>query len=102
MRDNYLHTREFPYATFSAVIDRVEEPAPGLFRVSATGTISIHGRERERTLDCETSDPEPPYRVACFFTVNLTDHDISIPHLMFMKIADEVEVHLEFSLIQPG
>lgn len=102
MRDNYLDTKDFPYATFEADISEVSQPTPGVFRVSASGGLAIHGVTTKRILTCETQDPVPPHRVACEFSVNLTDHDISIPSLMFMKIADEVRVSLEFLLAEPG
>ena len=101
MRDNYLHTDRFPYATYSAEVTRVEEPSPGSYVVSASGILSIHGVDRERTLECQTRDTTPPHRVRCTFTVLLSDHDVEIPRLMFMKVADQVELHLAFVLAEP-
>ena len=101
MRDNYLHTNRFPYATFSARIVKISQRAPGILAVVATGTLAIHGVERERTLECETGDGLPPHRVRCEFEVGLTDHSIKVPRLMFMKVADTVQVLLEFTLTEP-
>jgi hypothetical protein len=101
MRDNYLHTDRFPYATYSAEVSRIEEPSPGTYVVSARGILSIHGVDRERTLECRTEDAAPPHRVRCAFTILLSDHDIEIPRLMFMKVADQVELSLEFILAEP-
>jgi hypothetical protein len=101
MRDNYLHTDRFPYATYSAEVSRIEEPSPGTYVVSARGILSIHGVDRERTLECRTEDAAPPHRVRCAFTILLSDHDVEIPRLMFMKVADQVELSLEFILAEP-
>lgn len=101
MRDNYLHTDRFPYATYSAEVTRIAEPSPGAYVISARGVLSIHGVDRERTLECQTEDAVPPHRVSCGFTVLLSDHDIEIPRLMFLKVADEVELSLEFVLAEP-
>ncbi len=101
MRDNYLHTDRFPYATYSGQVTEVVQASPGEWVVNAGGTLSIHGVDRERTIACRTRDSSPPHRVRCDFTVRLTDHDIEVPRLMFMKVADEVELTLEFVLVEP-
>ncbi len=98
MRDNYLEVDEFPYATFDATIERVEATAAGVFRVAAQGVLSIHGVERERGISCDVSEREEGYGVRCAFTVLLSDFDIEIPKLMFLKLANEVRLDLNFTV----
>lgn len=100
MRDNYLETDRFPYATFSGRVERIERDATGPYRVSALGTFQVHGVERERTLTCQASSTGARYAVTCRFPVSLRDHDIEIPRVMFLKLAEEVEVVLEFTLVE--
>jgi len=102
MRENYLETDEHPYATFDAAVDRIEASDGGRFRVTATGDFSAHGVARRRTLTCEVAPEGGSYRVECVFPVLLQDHGISIPRLMFMKLAPEVRLELQFRIRPAG
>jgi len=54
MRDNYLETEEFPFATFDAAIEEIEL-ADGGHLVTARGTLAIHGIERKVTIRCSVA-----------------------------------------------
>jgi len=101
MRDNYLEVKEFPYAVFDATIDRVEAAACGVFRVAAQGGLNIHGVERAREILCDVSERGEGYWVQCAFDVLLSDFDIDIPKMMFLKLANEVRLKLNFA-VQPA
>ena len=100
MRDNYLEVREFPYAAFSGRVLRVEERTGGGFRVSAGGTMSIHGVDREMEIPCDVEPRGPGYQARCSFVVLLSDYDIEIPKVMFLKLANEIRLELDFT-VQP-
>ena len=99
MRDNYLEVEEFPYAMFEATVERVEEATAGVFRVTARGILNIHGVEREREILCDVSARQEGYRAQCTFTVLLSDFDIEIPKVMFLKLADEIQLELNFAVM---
>ena len=101
MRSNYLEVEEFPYAFFNATIGRVETVAAGMFRVTAQGVLNIHGVEREMDVPCDVSERGEGYRVRCTFNTRLSDFDIKIPRLMFLKLANEVRLELDFT-VQPA
>ncbi len=98
MRNNYLEVEEFPYAMFDATIERVEVASAGVFGVTAQGVLNIHGVEREMELPCDVSTRQDGYRARCTFTVLLSDFDIDIPKLMFLKLADEIRLELDFAV----
>jgi hypothetical protein len=100
MRDNYLETDEYPFATFDAAIAKIEL-ADGGHLVTARGTLAIHGIEREVTIRCSVAESTPPHRVICRFPVLLGDHGIRIPRVMFMKLAEEVVVEIDFFVREP-
>jgi polyisoprenoid-binding protein YceI len=101
MRDNYLETSRFPYATFEASIAEIARNGEGLL-VTTDGELTIHGVSRERRIRCAvTADGSPGYRVGCRFAVRLGDHDISIPQVMFLKLAEEVTLDLAFVVRRP-
>ena len=98
MRDHYLEVEKFPYAFLEATIERVEADDDGVFRVTAQGVLNIHGVEREVDIPCDVSDRGEGYRVRCTFNVLLSDFDIEIPKIMFLKLADEIRLELDFAV----
>ncbi|HIF05665.1 MAG TPA: YceI family protein [Gemmatimonadetes bacterium] len=98
MRNNYLEVEEFPYATFDATIQGVEVATAGVFGVTARGLLSIHGVEHQRDVLCDVSARQDGYRARCTFTVLLSDFDIEIPKLMFLKLAEEIRLELDFAV----
>jgi polyisoprenoid-binding protein YceI len=96
MRDNYLEVAEYPYAAFGGRIARAAPLSDGAFRVTLQGTFGVHGVERDRAMTCDASPARRGYRVQCGFTVLLSDHDIKIPKVMFLKLNNEVLLTLDF------
>ena len=101
MRDHYLEVEKFPYAFLEATIERVEVDDDGVFHVTAHGVLNIHGVEREMDVPCDVSERGQGYRVRCTFNTRLSDFDIKIPKLMFLKLANEVRLELDFT-VQPA
>lgn len=98
MRNNYLEVQEFPYATFDGTIEDVETLQAERFRVWGVGAMEIHGVSREMRIPCDLSVEEDGYRTHCSFEVLLTDFDITIPKLMFLKLANEIRLELDFTV----
>jgi len=98
MRTNYLEVDEFPYAFLEATIERVEALAAGGFRVSAQGVMTIHGVERQMDIPCDVVERGEGYRIRCAFDLLLSDFGIKIPRLMFLKLANEVRLELDFTV----
>lgn len=102
MRDNYLEVERFPFATFAGHIVETQATASGDFRVTAEGGLTIHGVARSRELTCRVTPVGNSYHVACAFEVLLTDHDVEIPKIMFLKLANEIRLALEFTVVPAG
>ena len=98
MRDNYLHTSEYPYASFRGALLTVVPDADSAWIVTCRGSFGLHGVEQTRELTCRVAPREHGFHVRCDFDVALTDHDIEIPSLMFMKIDEIIAVKLDFHL----
>jgi polyisoprenoid-binding protein YceI len=109
MRDRFLETDRFPFATFTGRVLSLESLAGGGFRATAAGDLSIHGVTRRREIECgvnqEGGSPARPardLRVRCSFTVPLGDHDIPMSRLLCMRISEDVELELDFHLTLAG
>jgi len=98
MRDHYLETDRFPFSTFTGRVIALDRDPSGGFRAVASGTLEIHGAERRREIECTALPTGEDLRVRCGFAVLLSDHDIPIPKLMFMKIDEVMELDLDFFL----
>jgi len=98
-KENYMETGKFPTATFSGrIIEQLDLSKPGTYEIRAKGMLNIHGVARERIIRCilEVSDYE--IRVSSAFSVYLRDHDISIPRMVYQKIAEEIAVEVAIVL----
>ena len=96
MRDNYLETDRFPYATFSGSFAEVGEGDGGWMRVTGGGDLGIHGVSKSVEIVCEVAPSGGGFRARCAFEVLLSDFDIEIPKVMFMKLANEIRLELDF------
>jgi polyisoprenoid-binding protein YceI len=98
MRDEYLEVDKYPYASYEGHILRTSVLSGGGFRVTATGTLSLHGVSHDREIACDVTPAGEGYRARCAFDVLLSDYDIEIPKVMFLKLANEIQIALDFSV----
>lgn len=94
--ENYLESHRYPEATFSGrIIEPVDFSTPGEYSVRAKGKLQVHGREQERIIRGTLQVQPPLIILRASFTVPLADHAISIPRVVYQKIAEEIEVSVE-------
>ena len=98
MRENYLETEKYRYATFKGKVVKDEPLSESEYGITAEGLISIHGVEQPLRVTGNVSTKEGRYHVKCEFNVALSDFSIKIPKLMFMKIDENMKIVLDFHL----
>jgi polyisoprenoid-binding protein YceI len=96
MRENYLHTDRYPYATYRGRIVAVERSPGDTAVVRSAGKLAIHGVERDLEIACRVTPHDSGYRIQGAFDVRLPDFKISVPSLMFLKISEVVAIDLDF------
>ena len=95
--EDYLETDTFPQATFKGkIIEEVDLGTEGQYRVRAKGKLDIHGLSIDRIIRCDLRVHSGTIEVKADFTVFLDDHDIKIPSIVNQKIAEEIQVSIEF------
>lgn len=94
MRDDYLETDKYRYAIFAGQINEVIRQESGEFNVKATGTFKLHGVEKELTATATVKPEGSSFVAETQFNVALTDFDIKVPQLMFMKIDENMDVRV--------
>lgn len=98
MRENYLHTDKYPMTTFKGKMVKADRASSGDYNVTVEGTIFIHGVSRTLKTTGTLTPNENGYRIKSSFEVRLTDHNIEVPKLMFMKISNTMKLQLDFYL----
>lgn len=94
--ENYMESNLYPAATFSGkIIEQVDFAKPGTYIVRAKGKLNVHGVEQERIIKSELTVSDAAITVRSAFTVLLDEHDITIPKIVYQKIAEEIEVEVE-------
>jgi polyisoprenoid-binding protein YceI len=94
--ENYMQSAKYPQATFSGrIIEDTDLSKPGEYTVRAKGMLTVHGVSRERIIKSQVVVNGSTCAVSSFFTVLLADHDISIPKVVYQKIAEEIEVRVD-------
>lgn len=96
MRENYLHTDRYPYVSYKGRIERVDQGAGDTLLVSSSGTLELHGEHKDYEIVCHVVAHKADYGVTATFEINLTDFDIEVPSLMFMKVSEVVQVSVDF------
>lgn len=94
--ENYIESVKFPTASFSGkIIEKIDFNKTGIQTVRAKGILNIHGEKMERIIHCDVETEPDGFTVKSNFIVRLEDHDISIPKLVYQKIAEEINVTID-------
>ncbi len=96
MRENYLNTPVYPFAQFNGKIVSQEKLNDSRSNVVVEGEMFIHGKAHQQTITGIISKENGLYRIQSEFIVKLTDHNIPIPSLMFMRISEDMKVIVDF------
>lgn len=98
MRENYLETDKYPYATYKGVIKSLVPSGESKFNVNTMGVFSVHGKEKPLSVTAQITNDGDGYKISSEFSVFLKDYDIDVPKLMFMKVNEEIKLRLDFRL----
>ena len=96
MREDYLETDKFPFTYFKGKIVEADESNGSQYSVKVAGKIFIHGVERDLNSEGSMKRMEDSYHIKTNFIVKLSDFNIEIPSLMFLKINENMDVRLDF------
>jgi polyisoprenoid-binding protein YceI len=98
---NYLESDRFPRATFEGkIIEDIDMKKEGAYNVRAKGNLTIHGVDQERIIKCNLMIRNGVMNVQANFTVQLADHNISVPKVVHEKLATEIKVEVKADLVE--
>jgi len=99
MRENYLETARYPYATYKGTIRNITAGHGDTLVAAVSGAFTVHGVERTVGVACPVvPEGQGGYRVRCRFPVRLSDHQIKIPSIMIMKLNNQVDLTVDFAV----
>ena len=99
--ENYMESAKYQASTFSGkIIEDVDYNADGTYTVRAKGKLNIHGVEQERIIKATMQIKKGIITITSSFTVPLAEHNITIPKIVYQKIAEEITVDVN-AVFQP-
>lgn len=97
--ENYVESEKYPNAVFKGKInEKVDLTKDGEYKVTVTGTLSLHGVDKERKLEGLITVKGSEITLATKFNIHIADHNIKVPSLYVQNIAEDVEVKLNATL----
>jgi len=98
--ENYIESDKYPNAKFEGkIIEDIDFSKDGVYKVRAKGKFSIHGVEEPKTIKCDLTIKGKEIKIKSKFNVMLEDHGIQIPSVVNQKIAEEIIVKIDLSLL---
>lgn len=99
--ENYVESEKFPFAFFKGKVDqKVDYSKDGEYKVTATGKLTIHGVEKNRTIEGVINVKGKEIKLSSSFKVTFADHDVVIPALYSGVIPPDAQIKFT-ALLEP-
>jgi len=92
--EKYMETEKFPKASFSGLIEKWN--GESLEVATTKGKLNIHGVTKEIIVNGNVIFEENRLILTAKFNVRLEDFGVEVPSLMFQKIAEVVEITINY------
>jgi hypothetical protein len=97
--ENYIESEKFQNSTFKGkIIEQVDFNSRGTYQIRAKGLLNIHGIDVDRIIRCTMQVENGRITVKSNFSVPLEEHKIKIPSIVQQKIAEVIDVSIQFEL----
>jgi polyisoprenoid-binding protein YceI len=94
--EKYMESEKFPKSTFQGKIINYDISRTETQEVKASGKLTIHGVTRDINISGIVERQSNKLLMKSKFVVKPEDYKIEIPQLLWNKIAEQVEVTLDF------
>jgi hypothetical protein len=100
--EDYIESVKFPYATLEAtIVNKIDFTRDGTYDITLKGTFEIHGVKQEKEIKGKlTIKNGQPGNATAEFDVKLVDHNIKVPTIVVVKIAEVVKVDINFVFVK--
>jgi hypothetical protein len=91
--EKYLESDKYPKASLKAKInEKIDYSKDGEYNVTATGTMNIHGVDKNITEKGKLTIKGGEIHLECNFVAITADYKIEIPKLVIKNIAEKIDV----------
>lgn len=98
--ENYMESDKFPMGSFKGKINEVVDyTKDGTQKVTVTGTMTIHGVAKPRTINGTLVVKGNTVTFDSNFDIALVDHNIAVPEAVGAKIAEKINVTVHSVLV---
>ncbi len=97
--EEYVESEKYPNAIYKGKINEpVDYTKDGETKVTVTGKFSIHGVEKEKTINGVITVKGNQIMLSSTFNLHVADYKIQVPSLYVTNIAEDVETKLNATL----
>jgi len=94
--EKYMNAETYPRSTFQGKVTGFSPTAAGVQTVSAAGKLTIHGVTRDVDIPGTLENQAGKWQLKSKFKIRIKDYKIEIPQLLWEKVAEEVEINVDF------
>lgn len=96
--ENYMESDKYPKSSFTGKYNKKIDPAvDGKYSVTVTGKLSIHGTLKEVSIPATIEVKNGQIIGHSVFKVKTKDYNIKVPTVVVSKIAEEIQVTIDFT-----
>lgn len=100
MRDTYLQVGRFPNAELTVPRTALRVPTSAPVTANVRGQLKVHGQTRNVTFHYEARRAGNAIRVTGRVTFNMNDFGINVPTYMGITVRPNVDVNVQFAVIE--
>jgi len=94
--ENYMESDKYPVAKFKGKLNQdIDLSKNGEYDVTSTGTLSLHGVDKPRTISGKLKVSDGKVQLISNFNVACVDHNIKIPTIVIAKVAEIIAVKVD-------
>jgi len=94
--EKYMNSDTYPRSTFQGKVTDINASATGVQNVRAVGKLTIHGVTKEVEIPGTLENQAGKWILKSKFNIRIKDYNIEVPQLLWQKVAEEVEVTVDF------
>ena len=99
--ENYIEAKKYPVSTFEGkIIEQIDFTKNGDYIVRAKGILTIHGVPQERIIKSSLKVQDNIFYLTSKFTILLSEHNITIPKIVYQKIAEEITIDVDAEFVE--
>jgi polyisoprenoid-binding protein YceI len=97
--ENYLEAQKYPESKFTGkIIEQIDFNSDGEYQIRAKGILNIHGVDQERIIKVKIKINKGVLFATSDFSILLQEHNISIPKVVYQKIAEEIFINVSLEM----